>query len=97
VKTKRVLVKLFIKQSAELYNLITEEYVSSEFHNQKFAEYASQKLGFTFNASHVEERRKAAKLPLNPVHIPVPKKLTLQERVELLEDAVNKLEKLTNK
>jgi len=87
------LLRLDITQSYQLMNLVKEEFVSSNFNDAEFAEYATGKLKFFVNNDHVKTRRNALGIePKNPKKFPEKTVEAFLTLVKELEDRVAKLE-----
>jgi hypothetical protein len=87
------LLRLDITQSYQLMNLVKEEFVSSNFNDTEFAEYATGKLKFFVNNDHVKTRRNALGIePKTPRKVPEKTVETFLTLVKELEERVAKLE-----
>lgn len=93
--TKRIVTRLDILKSAAVLNYVKDYYVEFKLTDDKFAEKASEALGFPVLGTHVEARRKMLEIaPTN--NRPSPKNtaalfalmLELEKRVAALEKQV---------
>ena len=85
--------RLDITQSYQLMVLVKEEFVSSNFNDSEFAEYATQKLKFFVNNDHVKTRRNALGIePKTPKKIQERTVGSVLELIAGLEARIAKLE-----
>jgi hypothetical protein len=72
--------------------LVKEEFVSSNFNDSEFAEYATQKLKFFVNNDHIKTRRNALGIePKTPKKIP---ERTVESVLDLIADLEARIAKL---
>jgi len=84
--------RLDITQSYQLMVLVKEEFVSSNFNDSEFAEYATQKLKFFVNNDHIKTRRNALGIePKTPKKIP---ERTVESVLDLIADLEARIAKL---
>jgi hypothetical protein len=73
--------------------LVKEEFVSSNFNDSEFAEYATQKLKFFVNNDHIKTRRNALGIePKTPKKIPERTVESVLDLIAGLEARIAKLE-----
>lgn len=85
--------RLDITQSYQLMTLVKEEFVSSNFNDSEFAEYATQKLKFFVNNDHIKTRRNALGIePKTPKKIPERTVESVLDLIAGLEARIAKLE-----
>jgi len=86
--------RLDITQSYQLMALVKEEFVSSNFNDSEFAQYATEKLKFFVNNDHVKTRRNALGIePKAPKKLPERTVESVLELIAGLEARIAKLER----